>query len=285
MQPSSTGHSHEWRHVGRRSIDHQTQVNVGHGVVVGGPGFVVIAGPCAIEDQELLDTVADAVVESGAHAVRGGAFKPRTSPYAFRGLGVEAAALLGEAGRRLRRPVFSEVMSAEQIPMLLPHVDVLQVGARNMQNYDLLHALGRCGRPVLLKRGIAATVDEWLLAAEHVVDAGNPDVILCERGVRTGTDSTRYTLDLAAVLVAKERSHLPVVVDPSHAMGRRSLVTAMALAAAVAGADGLLVEVHADPARARSDGPQALTPPMFSDLMRRLRAVLVADGRHLLELP
>jgi 3-deoxy-7-phosphoheptulonate synthase len=264
----------------------RTVVDVGSGaarVAIGGAAFVVVAGPCAVESADQLAIAADAVVSAGASALRGGAFKPRTSPYAFRGLGGEALALLGAAGARHRRPVVSEVMSSEQIPLMLPHVDVFQVGARNMQNFDLLHALGKIDRPVLLKRGIAATVDEWLLAAEHVADAGNEQIILCERGVRTGTDATRYTLDLGAVLVAKERTHLPVLVDPSHAMGRRDFVIQMALAAAVVGADGILVEVHPDPANAKSDGPQALTPAMFHELMKRVRAVLAAEGRSVLE--
>jgi 3-deoxy-7-phosphoheptulonate synthase len=263
----------------RRSDSQRRPVRVGDLEI--GNGFVVVAGPCAVEDVDSLAVVVAAVVAAGAHALRGGAFKPRTSPYSFRGLGGEGAAMLGEAGRRHRRPVVSEVMSADQLALLLPHVDMLQIGARNMQNFELLHAVGAADRPVLLKRGFGNTVDEWLSAAEHLLDAGAKDVVLCERGVRSGVDATRFTLDLGAVLVAKERTHLPVLVDPSHAMGRRDFVTAVALAAAVGGADGLLVEVHAEPEKAKSDGPQALTPPMFASLMQRLSAILAADGRFM----
>ncbi|MDP2339820.1 MAG: 3-deoxy-7-phosphoheptulonate synthase [Deltaproteobacteria bacterium] len=264
-----------------RRLDSQQQRRVRVGDLEIGGGFVVVAGPCAVEDPDSLEAVVAAVVAAGAHALRGGAFKPRTSPYSFRGLGAEGAQMLGDAGRRHRRPVVSEVMSADQLPALLPHVDMLQIGARNMQNFELLHAVGASDRPVLLKRGFGNTVDEWLSAAEHLLDAGAKDVVLCERGIRSGVDATRFTLDLGAVLIAKERTHLPVLVDPSHAMGRRDFVTSAALAAAVCGADGLLVEVHADPAKAKSDGPQALTPPMFASLMTRLQALLAADGRAL----
>jgi 3-deoxy-7-phosphoheptulonate synthase len=263
----------------RSSADQKSRVRVGDLVI--GEAFVVIAGPCAVEDASSLEAVAGAVVAAGAHALRGGAFKPRTSPYAFRGLGAEGARLLGDVGGRHKRPVVSEVMSSDQLPVLLPHVDMLQIGARNMQNFDLLRAVATAGRPVLLKRGFGNTVDEWLAAAEHLLDAGANDVVLCERGVRSGVDAVRFTLDIGAVLVAKERTHLPVLVDPSHATGRRDFVPSMALAAAVAGADGLIVEVHDDPARAKSDGPQALTPPMFASLMQRLAAVLAVEGKAL----
>ncbi|MEW5850697.1 MAG: 3-deoxy-7-phosphoheptulonate synthase [Myxococcota bacterium] len=249
------------------------------GVPFGGTGFVVVAGPCAIESPSQLEAVAHAVAGQGANMLRGGVYKPRTSPYAFQGLGDPAALMLRDAGRRHRMPVVAEVMECAQVAMLAEHTDLLQVGARNMQNFSLLKELGMVRRPVLLKRGFANTVQEWLLAAEYVLAGGNPNVILCERGIRTFESETRFTLDLASVAVVKRRSHLPVIVDPSHATGDRDLVVPMALAAAAAGADGLLVEVHTDPDHALCDGPQALTPPMFADLMTRLRAVVAACGR------
>ena len=219
--------------------------------------------------------------ESGAVLLRAGAFKPRTSPYAFQGLGEEGLRYLREAGERHGMPVVSEIVSPEHADMLRDYVDVLQVGARNMQNFELLKRVGALGRPVLLKRGFAATVDEWLLAAEYLLDGGNTQVVLCERGIRTFETATRNTLDLASVALVKQRSHLPVLVDPSHATGLRELVIPMALAAAAAGADGLLVEVHHRPEEALCDGRQALTPDQFSELMQRLPPVLQAVGRTL----
>ena len=257
-----------------------TRVKVS-GVEVGGTGFVVMAGPCAVEGGEQTELAAAAVRHAGAHLLRGGVFKPRTSPYAFQGMGEPGLRLLLEAGRRHGLPVISEVMDASQIPLMAESVDVLQVGARNMQNFSLLRALSRLRRPVLLKRGLSATVWEWLLAAEYLLDGGNEEVILCERGVRTFEPDVRNTLDLSAVALVKERSHLPVIVDPSHATGDRRLVIPMSLAAAAAGADGLLIEVHPWPERALCDGHQALTPDLFHDLMRKLPGVLSAVGRHL----
>ncbi|MGA9521086.1 MAG: 3-deoxy-7-phosphoheptulonate synthase, partial [Myxococcaceae bacterium] len=233
------------------------------------------------EGQDQTDTAADAVRSAGGHVLRGGVFKPRTSPYAFQGMGEPGLRVLAEAGRRRGMPIVAEVMDAAQIPLMVEDVDILQVGARNMQNFSLLRALGRVNRPVLLKRGLSGTVQEWLLAAEYVLDAGNPDVILCERGIRTFETATRNTLDLAAVALVKQRSHLPVIVDPSHATGERDLVIPMSLAAAAAGADGLLVEVHPRPEQALCDGAQALTPELFRSLMEKLPAVLGAVGRHL----
>jgi 3-deoxy-7-phosphoheptulonate synthase len=250
-------------------------------VEIGGPGFVVMAGPCAVEDAEQTERTAEEVAAAGAHVLRGGVFKPRTSPYAFQGLGAPGLRILAEAGRRHGLPLISEVMDASQIPMMEEYADILQVGARNMQNFTLLRALGKVRKPVLLKRGLAATIEEWLLAAEYVLDGGNEQVMLCERGIRTFETAMRNTLDLAAVAYVKQRSHLPVIVDPSHATGDPALVVPMALAAAAAGADGLLVEVHAWPERALCDGHQALTPGRFQELMRRLPAVLLAVGRHL----
>ncbi len=257
-----------------------TRVAVGP-VEIGGPGFVVAAGPCAVESAAQTEAVAEAVAAAGAHLLRGGAFKPRTSPYAFQGLGKPGLSILGRSGARHGLPVVAEVLETSQLASMIDHVDVLQVGARNMQNFALLRALGKVRRPVLLKRGFAATVEEWLLAAEYLLDGGNTQVILCERGIRTFETATRNTLDLASVALVKQRSHLPVLVDPSHATGLRELVIPMALASAAAGADGLLVEVHAKPDEALCDGRQALTPDLFAELMQRLPAVLQSVGRSL----
>ena len=250
-------------------------------VEIGGPAFVVAAGPCAVESAAQTEGTAEAVAGAGAHLLRGGVFKPRTSPYAFQGLGEAGLSILGRSGGRHGLPVVAEVLEPSQLPSLMERVDLLQVGARNMQNFPLLRALGKVRRPVLLKRGFAATVEEWLLAAEYVLDGGNTQVILCERGIRTFETATRNTLDLASVALVKQRSHLPVLVDPSHATGLRELVIPMALAAAAAGADGLLVEVHTRPEEALCDGRQALTPELFAELMERLPAVLQSVGRSL----
>ncbi len=250
-------------------------------VEVGGPGFVVMAGPCAVEGVEQTEVAAEAVARCGGHVVRGGVFKPRTSPYSFQGMGEPGARILSESGKRLGLPVIAEVMETSQIPMMEEYVDILQIGARNMQNFSLLRELGHTRKPVLLKRGISATIEEWLLSAEYLLGGGNMDVILCERGIRTFDTELRNTLDLAAVALAKQRTHLPVIVDPSHATGSRNLVIPMCLAAAAAGADGLLIEVHPWPERALCDGPQALLPDDFAELMRRLPAVLAAVDRHL----
>ncbi|RKG92316.1 3-deoxy-7-phosphoheptulonate synthase [Corallococcus terminator] len=248
---------------------------------MGGRGFVVMAGPCAVEGAEQLELSARAVAHAGAHLLRGGVFKPRTSPYAFQGMGEPGLKLLVDAGRRHGLPIISEVMETEQLPLMAQHADILQVGARNMQNFGLLRALGRLRKPVLLKRGLSATVQEWLNAAEYILAGGNEQVILCERGIRTFETAMRNTLDLAAVAWAKEKSHLPVIVDPSHATGIPSLIAPMSLAAAAAGADGLLIEVHARPEQALCDGQQALSPEDFAALMRRLPGVLAAVDRHL----
>ncbi|MCI0669359.1 MAG: 3-deoxy-7-phosphoheptulonate synthase [Myxococcaceae bacterium] len=257
-----------------------TRVRVGD-VEFGGPGFVVIAGPCAVEGQEQTDTTAVEVARAGAHILRGGAFKPRTSPYSFQGMGEMGLRLLSDAGRRHGMPVVSEVMDASQIDLMYDHVDILQVGTRNMHNYALLRALAKVDKPVLLKRGMAATVHEWLLAAEYLLEGGNPRVILCERGIRTFEPEMRNTLDLSAVALVKQRTHLPVVVDPSHATGLESLVVPMSLAAAAAGADGLLVDVHPWPEQALCDGHQALLPETFAQLMQKLEPVLHAVDRML----
>ncbi len=248
-------------------------------VEVGGD-FVVIAGPCAVENQEQVDHAANAVKSSGGHGLRGGAFKPRTSPYAFQGMGEPGLKLLTDAGRRLRMPVVSEIMDAAQLPTLMEYVDVLQVGARNMQNFSLLRALSKIDRPVLLKRGFGATIDEWILAAEYLLDGGNEQVVLCERGIRSFDNTLRNTLDLAGMAYVKQKVKLPILVDPSHSTGLSWLVTPMSLAAAAAGADGLLVEVHPTPETALCDGPQALTPQAFDAMMKGVGAVLAATGRR-----
>ena len=242
------------------------------GVPVGGGGFVVIAGPCAVETREQLIETAVAAKAAGADMLRGGAFKPRTSPYDFQGLGVEGLELLAEARRVTGLPVVTEVMDTADVELVAEHADVLQVGARNMQNYALLRRLAAAPRPVLLKRSPCGTVREWLLAAEYLLSAGNPRIILCERGIKTFETETRNTLDLAAVALVKELSHLPVIADPSHATGSRSLVPPMSRAALAAGADGLMIEIHPRPERALCDGTQALDLEEFSSLMRSLTA-------------
>ena len=255
-----------------------TVVPVGE-VRIGGRGVVVIAGPCAIESREMVLDVARAVRASGAHVLRGGAFKPRTSPYAFQGLGEEGLRFLAEAGRETGMPVVTELMDPREAPLVLKYVDVVQVGARNMQNFRLLKELGTHRVPVLLKRGMSSTIRELLMSAEYIMSEGNYDVILCERGIRTFEDATRNTLDLSAIPVLKQLTHLPVVVDPSHGTGKWNLVAPMALAAVAGGADGIMVEVHPKPEEALSDGPQALRPGRFSQMMADLQKVAEAVGR------
>ncbi len=256
------------------------RVRVGS-VELGGRGFVVIAGPCAVESDEQIRTTAKAVAQAGAHLLRGGAFKPRTSPYSFQGLGELGLQLLADAGREAGLPVVTEVMSPEDVPLVAHHAGLLQVGARNMQNFALLKALGKAGKPVLLKRGLAGTIEEFLLAAEYIVHAGNPEVILCERGIRTFETATRNTLDLGAVAVLKEWTHLPVIVDPSHGSGRRALVAPLAKAAVAVGADGILIEVHPAPERALSDGNQSLNVAQFVTLMHELACYVPLQSRTL----
>ena len=251
-------------------------------VEVGGRAFVVMAGPCAVESAAQIDEAADAVAAAGCPILRGGAFKPRTSPYSFQGLGEQGVRLLLAAARRRGLEAVTEVMDPAELPFLYG-VALLQIGARNMQNFALLKALSHLRRPVLLKRAPSATVEEWLLAAEYLLAGGNGQVILCERGIRTFETATRNTLDLSAVVLAKQRTHLPVIVDPSHASGRRELVLPLSLAAAAAGADGLLVEVHPHPNEALCDGSQALLPADLHELMRRLPSVLA--GRPLWQAP
>jgi 3-deoxy-7-phosphoheptulonate synthase len=254
-------------------------VQLGQGVAVGGGQVVVMAGPCSVESAAQIDTIAAHVAEAGARVLRGGAFKPRSSPYSFQGMGQEGLELMRSAADKYKLLVVSEVMDHIQIPMMLDYVDVFQVGARNMQNFNLLRELGKVTKPILLKRGIAATIEELLLSAEYIMSGGNYEVVLCERGIRTFENSTRNTLDVSAVPVVHKLSHLPIVADPSHATGRRDKVVPMARAAVAAGADGLLIEVHHQPDKALSDGAQALYPTQFEQLMRELRMIVPALGR------
>lgn len=240
---------------------------------------MVVAGPCAVESEEQILKTARAVKAAGADMLRGGAFKPRTGPHTFQGLKEEGLKLLALASRETGLPIVTEVMSPDTVGLVAGYADILQVGARNMQNFDLLRELGRIRKPVLLKRGMSATIEEFLAAAEYILAEGNPGVILCERGIRTFETATRNTLDLAVVPLIKELSHLPIVVDPSHATGRRSLVSPMAKAALVAGADGVLLEVHPDPEKALSDGPQSLTLQGFERLMDEMRKLIEYLGR------
>jgi 3-deoxy-7-phosphoheptulonate synthase len=250
-------------------------------VEVGGDQVVVMAGPCSVESREQVLRIAELVARAGARVIRGGAFKPRTSPYTFRGLGEEGLRLLREAADRNGLLAISEVMDQTQIPLVAAYADILQVGARNMQNYNLLREVGRQSKPVLLKRGISATIEELLLSAEYILSEGNYQVILCERGIRTFESYTRNTMDISAIPVVKKLSHLPIIADPSHGTGRRDKVLPMARAAVAAGADGLLIEVHHEPERALSDGAQSLRPPQFEELMAQLRVIATAVGRRI----
>jgi 3-deoxy-7-phosphoheptulonate synthase len=252
-----------------------------NGISVGDKKLVIMAGPCAVEGQEQLLEAAQAVKRAGAHILRGGAYKPRTSPYSFQGLGEEGLRLLAATREETGLPVVTEVMSPEQVPLVATFADILQVGARNMQNFALLHAVGEAQRPVLLKRGMMSTVEELLMSAEYILSHGNDRVLLCERGIRTFEPYTRNTLDINAVPLLKQLSHLPVIVDPSHATGKWELVSAVSRAAVAAGADGLLIEVHPHPSRALSDGAQSLKPEPFAQLMDELRAIAQAVGREL----
>jgi 3-deoxy-7-phosphoheptulonate synthase len=258
-----------------------TIVQFANGVKVGGDEVVVMAGPCSVESRDQLFTVAELVAKAGARALRGGAFKPRTSPYSFQGLGVEALKLLREAGDKFNMLVISEVMEISQIAVMLPYIDIFQVGARNMQNFNLLRELGKVKKPVLLKRGIAATIEELLLSAEYIMSGGNYDVILCERGIRTFETYTRNTLDICAIPIVHKLSHLPMASDPSHGTGIRDKVAPMARASLAAGADVLLIEVHHDPDKALSDGAQSLYPKQFKELMDTLRMIAPAVGRKI----
>ncbi len=258
-----------------------TVVRFANGLSIGGRDVVAMAGPCSVESREQLFCTAEQVAQAGARVLRGGAFKPRSSPYSFQGMGEEGLKLLREAGDRYGLLVISEVMEISQIPLMMEHVDILQIGARNMQNFNLLRELGKIKKPVMLKRGIAATIEEWLLSAEYVMAGGNYDVILCERGIRTFETYTRNTLDISAIPICKKLSHLPIVADPSHGTGRRDKVSPMARAAVAAGADGLIIEVHCNPDKALSDGAQSLYPEQFTKLMGELRMIAAAVERQM----
>ena len=271
--------SEPYKKANRKYHPDDSVIDIGGGVQVGGKKLAVIAGPCSVESDDQIVGVARDVKGSGACALRGGAYKPRTSPYSFQGMGLDGLRLLHEASQATGLPVVTELMSADQLPFFEEWVDVIQIGARNMQNFDLLKKVGKTTKPVLLKRGLSSTIEEWLMSAEYIMAGGNEKVILCERGIRTFETYTRNTLDLSAVLAVKSLSHLPVVVDPSHACGRAWMVERMALAAVAAGADGLIIEVHNDPKNALCDGAQSITPAQFNDLMGKLAPMAACVGR------
>lgn len=272
--------SEPYKMANRKYHPQNTEIDVG-GVMIGGKKIGVIAGPCSVESEEQIAAIAKEVKASGACALRGGAYKPRTSPYAFQGLAHNGIRLLEHARKETGMPIVTEIMSTDNIEMFEMCVDVIQVGARNMQNFDLLKQLGKTTKPILLKRGLANTIEEWLMSAEYIMAAGNPNVILCERGIRTYETYTRNTLDLSAVLAVKQQSHLPVIVDPSHATGKAWMVPAMAKAAIAAGADGLIIEVHNDPPHALCDGAQSILPSEFDALMQELRPLAQCLGREI----
>lgn len=265
--------SREWR-------AHDTVIRLANGVQIGGPDIVVMAGPCGVESEEQLMQTAEAVAASGARVLRGGAFKPRTSPYSFQGMGEEGLKLLAQARERYDLAIITEAIDPESLDLVEAYADIIQLGARNMQNFSLLRRAGRAKKPVMLKRGPSATIKEWLLAAEYILSEGNEQVIMCERGVRSFEDYTRNMLDINAIPVVKNLSHLPVVIDPSHGTGRRELVAPVARAGIAAGADGIIVEVHRNPAEAKSDGMQSLYPAQFEELMAGIRNCAQAVGRH-----
>jgi 3-deoxy-7-phosphoheptulonate synthase len=271
--------SSPYKLAGRSFRPEGTIVKLPNGIGVGGNEIVVMAGPCSVESREQIFSTAEAVGKAGAKVLRGGAFKPRSSPYSFQGHGEDALKLMREAGEKYNLLVISEVMEISQIPMMLPYVDILQVGARNMQNFNLLRELGKVRKPVLLKRGIAATLEELLLSAEYIMAGGNYEVILCERGIRTFETYTRNTMDISAIPIIHKLSHLPMTADPSHGTGRRDKVAPMARASVAAGTDALLIEVHCDPNKAWSDGAQSLFPEQFAKLMDELRMIAPAVGR------
>jgi len=257
----------------RKMQNEETIVDV-KGIKIGGDNFTIMAGPCSVESKEQILEVANSVGKSGAQILRGGAYKPRTSPYAFQGMELEGLDLLKKARKETGMPIVTEIMSVDLVETFEREVDIIQVGARNMQNFDLLKALGKIKTPILLKRGLSATIEEWLMSAEYIMAGGNENVILCERGIRTYEKYTRNTLDLSAVLAVKKLSHLPVIVDPSHATGKRFMVKKLAMAAAAVGADGLMVEVHNDPENALCDGAQSLRPEQFEELVVDVKKIL-----------
>jgi 3-deoxy-7-phosphoheptulonate synthase len=271
----------------REFHEEDTVVEVGGGktpvIKIGGPHAAAIAGPCAAENQEMLTTIARHVRDGGATILRGGVYKPRTSPYSFQGHGEPALKWMRACGDELGMPICVEVMDTRQVELMEKYIDCFQIGARNMQNFDLLREVGKTRKPVLLKRGLAATVKDWLLSAEYILSQGNRGVILCERGIKTFEDSIRYTLDITSIPVVRQLSHLPVIVDPSHAAGKRDYVPAIAAAAMAAGADGIIVEVHYCPSQAQCDGPQALLPETFKELMGQLRKIAAIFGKEFAE--
>jgi 3-deoxy-7-phosphoheptulonate synthase len=271
--------SSPYKLVGRTFRPEGTEIKFANGVTIGGRDVVIMAGPCSVESRDQLFSTAEAVACAGARVLRGGAFKPRSSPYAFQGMGEDGLKLLREAGEKYGLLVISEVMEISQIELMEPYVDIYQVGARNMQNFNLLKELGKARKPVMLKRGISATIEEWLLSAEYIMSGGNYEIILCERGIRTFETYTRNTMDISAIPVCKKLSHLPVAGDPSHGTGRREKVAPMARAAVAAGADSVIVEVHCTPDKALSDGAQSLFPQQFAELMDQLRMIAPAVGR------
>lgn len=266
--------------VSREVKPEDTVIRVG-GRTIGGPALAVIAGPCAVESLDQTIGIARRVKRAGAHFLRGGAFKPRTSPYSFQGLGEEGLKILAAAREETGLPIITEALDTDTVGLVAEYADIIQVGARNMQNFSLLKKVGRTQRPVMLKRGMSATIDELLMSAEYIAAEGNYDIFLCERGVRTFSNHARNTLDLSAITAVKRLSHLPIIVDPSHGTGKRDSVCAMARAGAAAGADGLMIEVHDRPERALSDGPQAIFPDQFDGLMRELKALAGLVGRSL----
>lgn len=271
--------THPYKLASRETKPEDTVVDA-NGVKIGGGGVAIIAGPCAVENERQAMTIARSVKRSGATIMRGGAFKPRTSPYAFQGLGEAGLKILEKIRRQTGLPVISEALDTDNFHLVEKYVDIIQIGARNMQNYSLLKKAGRSAKPVMLKRGISSTIHEFLLAAEYILCEGNYQVILCERGIRTFSDHTRYTLDISSIPELKRITHLPVVVDPSHAAGKRDIVAPLAKAAIAAGADGVMVEVHDRPEQALSDGPQSLTLGMFRDMVRELKAMIRAQPRR-----
>lgn len=269
----------------REVHEDDTVIDLSHGIRIGGGRPIVMAGPCSIESEEQLREAAKGVRDAGAHVLRGGAFKPRSSPYAFQGLGVEGLKLLSQAGEELGMPVITELLSLRDVDAVAQYSDVLQIGTRNMQNFVLLAEAGNTKLPVMLKRGMGATIEEWLLAAEYILSQGNPNVILCERGIRTFETATRNTLDLNAIALVKRLSHLPVISDPSHGTGHWYLVHPMSMASIAVGTDGLMIEVHPNPDHALSDGAQSLTPANFSELMDEARSLGASINRPLAEAP
>ncbi len=270
-----------FKQASRTFKEDNTIITLHNGVTIGGDASVMIAGPCSVESADQLSIIAENLSRNGIRVLRGGAYKPRTSPYTFQGLGEEGLRLLRAVADRYRMAVISEIPSSEQLDVFEKYVDIIQIGARNMQNFQLLKALGQSTKPIMLKRGLSATIEEWLMSAEYLLSSGNPQVILCERGIRTFETYTRNTLDLSAVLAVKELSHLPVIVDPSHASGRWSMIEPLSKAALSVGADGLMVEVHNDPENALSDGAQSLKLPRFETMIHQLKDVAKTMGRPL----